>query len=252
MDELERQRAAARERQSYVRHELRAPLAVMYPVISLLAEELAGPLTADQRRYLDILLKAAERLQSRITSATESGWLNCAGVPRLVEPVPLGELVEEHARMRAFRRAGGPPIRLIRAAEGAADAVAWADREELRAVVSALLENACAASPDEGEVTVAVASTDEGDAAALVVSDPGPGMPAEVQAGAVEFGHGAEDIDEHSGLGIGLWVARELATRNGGSLHITSRAGEGMRVEVKLPSAEAAARVGGSHGTAEV
>jgi signal transduction histidine kinase len=38
-------REAARERQSYVRHEMRAPLAVMYPLLSLLLEGAAGELT---------------------------------------------------------------------------------------------------------------------------------------------------------------------------------------------------------------
>jgi signal transduction histidine kinase len=252
MDDLQRERDAARERQSYVRHELRAPLAVMYPVISLLTEELAGPLTADQRRYLDILLKAAERLQTRITSATESGWLNCAGIPRLSEPVSLHGLVEEHVRMRALRRVWGPPIMLIRADEGTADAVAWADREEIRAVLAALLENACAASPEAREVTVAVTSTDGGDAVEMAVSDHGPGMSAEMLSGAADFGHGPEGIDDRPGLGIGLWVARELAARNGGSLHFASRAGEGTRVTLRLPSAEAATRVGGARGSSEV
>ena len=41
---------AARERQSYVRHELRAPLAVMYPALSMLLDGSAGYMTASGAR----------------------------------------------------------------------------------------------------------------------------------------------------------------------------------------------------------
>ena len=138
------------------------------------------------------------------------------------------------------------------AGEGAAGVVAWADREEIGAMLAALLENACAASPDAGDVAVGVASTDGGEMVELAVCDCGQGMSAEVLAGAVEFGHGAEDTDDRSGLGIGLWVARELAARNGGSLHIASRSGEGTRVTVRLPSVEAATAAGGARGLPKV
>ena len=72
-------REAARERQSYVRHELRAPLAVMYPALSMLLDGSAGVLTPKQREYLELLERNAERLERRLAGATESGWLDCAG-----------------------------------------------------------------------------------------------------------------------------------------------------------------------------
>ena len=160
-------------------------------------------------------------------------------------------LVEEHVRLRALRRAGGPPIRLVRAGEGAAEVVAWADREEIRAVLAALLENACAASPDAGEVAVTVAISGSGDAVQFEVSDQGQGISAEMLSGAADFGHGPEGSNDRPGLGIGLWVARELAARNGGSLAVAGRVGEGTRVTVKLPSAEVSARVGAARGATE-
>ena len=58
------EREAARERQSYVRHELRAPLAVMYPALSMLVNGGAGELTPRQREYLGILERSTERLWS--------------------------------------------------------------------------------------------------------------------------------------------------------------------------------------------
>ena len=67
------------ERQSWVRHELRAPIAVMYPLLSLLLDEGAGPLTEAQRDYLAMLERNVKRLNALVGSAAESGWLDCAG-----------------------------------------------------------------------------------------------------------------------------------------------------------------------------
>lgn len=239
MDEAQREREAARERQSYVRHELRAPLAVMYPAISILSEGGAGPLTQEQRRYLDVLMKAAERLQARITSATESGWLDCAEVPRMIEAVSLDGLVEEHLRLRTLRGSAGPCVAL--APNSPREVVAWADRSQLRAILAELVSNACAASPPDGAVQVRVASGEDAGTVSLAVSDGGLGMSPERLAAAASFGRGQVEADAAPGLGIGLWVARELVARNGGSLAIESREREGTTVTVVLPSARGAA-----------
>jgi signal transduction histidine kinase len=55
------------------------------------------------------------------------------------------------------------------------------------------------------------------------------------------FGSGdAGNEGTRTGLGIGLWVCRELVRASGGSLVITSDPGEGTTVTVSLPAAHAA------------
>ena len=77
---------AARERQSHVRHDLRSPLAVMYPLLSLLLGESAGELTPKQREYLETMERNVERLERLLESAMESGWMDCCAAP--AEPTP--------------------------------------------------------------------------------------------------------------------------------------------------------------------
>jgi len=72
------EREAARERQSFVRHELRAPLSVIYPALSMLLDGSAGELTPKQREYLELIERNSERLERLITGAAESGWLEGA------------------------------------------------------------------------------------------------------------------------------------------------------------------------------
>ena len=82
-DALEAAIGAARERQSHVRHELRAPLAVIYPLLSLLLDGGAGELSPKQRGSLETLDRNVARLEGLITAATASGWTDCSVAPAL-------------------------------------------------------------------------------------------------------------------------------------------------------------------------
>ena len=167
----------ARERQSHVRHELRSPLAVMYPALSMLLDGSAGELTPKQREYLEILERNAERLERYITGATESGWLDCAGAA--VEPaaVPLGEVLEEVLAVRRLGGQQGPRIEIGHAP--GPRAIAWADREQVRQIVSNLLANAAQYSDSGGVIRIEVSAAGDSSTVSFAVQDQGRGVPAD-------------------------------------------------------------------------
>ena len=231
------ERAAARERQSYVRHELRAPLAVMYPALSMLLDGSAGALTPKQREYLELLERNAERLERRLAGATESGWLDCAGVDPEAGALPLGEAFEE---ILAARRLGGQqePRILLEYAPGPL-AIAWAGREQVRQIVANLLVNAAQYSGGEGAIRIELAASEDARTVTFTVEDECRGIPADELPHVFDFGFRGVAAREAAlpGLGIGLWVCRELAGRSGGGVTIRSEAGAGTAVCVTLPAA---------------
>ena len=226
------QREAARERQSHVRHELRAPLAVMYPLLSLLLDEATGPLTATQREYLEILERNIARMNCLVASAAESGWLDCAGVPSAAATVALRDVAEEVVS-RLETGAGAPDVVVV-APSG--PVVAWADREDVRCVVHDLVDNAVRYASG-GAVTIEVRRAEDAAAAVVAVHDEGRGMSAEDVAQAFGFGFRGEAARESGapGLGVGLWTCRRLAERNGGAVELRSTQGQGTVVTVTLP-----------------
>jgi signal transduction histidine kinase len=233
------ERAAARERQSYVRHELRAPLAVMYPALSMLLDGSAGELTPKQREYLELLERNAERLERRLAGATESGWLDCSGAAVERAAVPLGEVLDE---VLAVRRLGGQQEPLIQVERASGPrAVAWADREQVRQIVANLLGNAVQYSGSGGAIRVRVGASTDQHTVSLAVEDENRGIPADELAHVFDFGFRGAAAREAAlpGLGIGLWVCRELAGRSGGSIVIRSEVGAGATVTVTLPAAGA-------------
>ena len=234
------ERAAARERQSHARHELRAPLAVMYPALSMLLDGSAGELTPKQREYVELLERNAERLERRLAGANESGWLDCAEAAAEPAAVPRGEVREEILAVRRLGGQQGPPIEAERAP--GPRAVAWADREQVRTIVANLLGNAEQYSGSGGAIRVRLSASADQPTASLAVEDEGRGIPADELAQVFDFGFRGVAAREAAlpGLGIGLWVCRELASRSGGSIAIRSEVGAGTTVTVTLPAADAA------------
>lgn len=230
-------RDAARERQSHVRHELRGPLAVMLPAVSLLIEGSAGPLTDKQREYLEALERSVARLERLLASALDSGWSDCSAAPAMPVATVLTEAAAEAMELRALDpEAGGPPPRLT--CDECAPVVARVDRDDLRQIVAGLLDNACAYTPDGGAVTIIVSAGAITGVVALTVADTGCGIPAHELEDVFTFGYRGAAAAERgiSGLGAGLWVCRELARRNGGDVALTSGEG-GTSVTVTLPAA---------------
>jgi signal transduction histidine kinase len=253
-------REAARERQSHVRHELRAPLSVMYPLVTVLLDGSAGELTAQQREYLQILERNVARLEGMIASAVDSGWLDCAAASVDLSAVSLAEVVEE---LLAVRRMGPAPSPRIDMRLGpGAEAVAWADRGRVRQIVANLLDNAVRFTPLAGSVRVVVAAGSGGgdasndgapagaddavarapadaDSVTVRVVDDGCGMSSAELEHVFEFGFrgAAAQAPGASGLGLGLWVCRELAASLGGSVDLESVAGESTCATLVLPAA---------------
>ena len=227
---------AARERQSHVRHELRAPLAVLYPLLSLLRDGGAGELTPRQEEYLEVLERNVARMETLVSGAVASGWADCSAAPPVAETVVLGDVAEE---LIAFRRMEGLESAAILVDAGPPPTPrAWADRDDVRQILADLVGNAAAYTPADGSVTVRARR--DGGTVVLEVADSGPGIPPEELDRVFEFGFRGELARSMKvpGLGAGLWVCRRLAERNGGSLVLVCEPGAGVVATLTLPAAE--------------
>ena len=218
-------RDAARERQAHVRHELRAPLAVIYPLLSLLRDGGAGQLTPRQEEYLEVLERNVTRMETLVSGP----------VP---EAVVLGDVAEELATLR--RMEGLEGVAILVDAGAPPTPRAWADRDDVRQILADLVSNAAAYAPAGGSVAVRVRREGAG-AVVLEVVDTGPGIPPEELGRVFEFGFRGELARSMKvpGLGAGLWICQCLAERNGGSLTLVTAPGAGVVATLKLPATEA-------------
>lgn len=116
----------------------------------------------------------------------------------------------------------------------------WFDQHRIEQVLSNLISNAIKYSPAGGEIVVGLHPLDDTTGAsheALIwVQDHGIGIdPSELPHIFEQF-HRAGNLDRSiSGLGIGLYLARELVERHGGRIWVESSEGKGSTFYIRLP-----------------
>lgn len=148
---------------------------------------------------------------------------------------PLGEVATTQAIDDVIDRALDqltPAQRAqVRRKTTAAAPVTWPAGVVTRALVN-VLRNALQASPPEHPVEL-TATAERSDRIALIVTDAGPGMSAEVLARAGEPFYTTKP--QGHGTGLGLFVARSSVEQLGGTLTLGSRPGAGTTVTLTLP-----------------
>jgi signal transduction histidine kinase len=214
-------------------HELKTPLTALTLQVASLLRAYAGeraPAPGDAVGKLTRIASTAARLErlvtelldvSRITSgrlALERQHHDLVAIAREV----VGRFAEQAARDRT-------PIELIAPAalEGT-----W-DGQRLDQVLTNLLSNALKYGPGR-PVRVRVAA-DETRRARLSVEDEGIGIaPADQERIFDRFERAIPDRN-YGGLGLGLWIARQIVEAHGGQIRVQSAPGRGSTFEVLLP-----------------
>jgi signal transduction histidine kinase len=114
----------------------------------------------------------------------------------------------------------------------------WAEIDTLRyeQVVLNLLDNAMKYSPQGGTIEVDLSEQPSG-VARLVVRDHGIGVPAQHRAHLFERYYQAHGREHRSGMGLGLYISREIVERHGGRIAADFPIDGGTRVIVEVPTA---------------
>jgi signal transduction histidine kinase len=228
--------AEAHERNFLVRvsHELRTPLTAIRGHVDALREGLADDPEA-REASLGVIRAEADRLARLVGDLVDLAKLDANRFTLEEEEVELRLLLEQAYQSfaeEARRREIDFELRF------GADPVLRTDGDRVLQIVSNLLGNAFAWTPDGGRVTLELEA--ENGAVAVTVADSGPGVGPEEREQIfrpfVTHGNG-------EGTGLGLAISRELAQALGGELTLDSAPGRGSRFELRLPGAQAPGRL---------
>ena len=204
---------------SHVSHELRSPLTAIKQFTSILLGDLAGALNPEQRQYQEIVLKNVRQLQSMIDDLLEVTRLETGKLTVELERVPLANAVMD-AIETLQGTAAAKGVRLVLEPVGRLPG-ASADPTRVRQILIILLDNAVKFTPRDGSVTVAVRLLEEDPDFLLVeVRDTGCGVdPAMVERLFERLYQVPEPAQgSRKGLGLGLFICKELVTRQGGRI----------------------------------
>lgn len=114
--------------------------------------------------------------------------------------------------------------------------IAFVDYNRCLQIVSNLLSNAIKYSPEGGAIEVGLRHSAAAHEALIWVKDEGIGIPESERANIFKRFHRVQDIDPSiSGLGIGLYLVRELVALHSGRIWVESAEGRGSTFYVRLP-----------------
>ena len=227
---LERLEIIRQEFLSNVSHELRTPLTS----IRALAETLENGAIEDHqnnRRFLSIIQKNADRMHRLIDDILELSAIEAGNVkvkPEIIQLHPLVEDVIASLSASAVARKITVDDLVDRKAE------VFADPHRLLQMLTNLVDNAIKFNREGGTVTI----RHESDRADRIrVEDSGEGIPAHHLDRLFERFYRVDRARsrELGGTGLGLAIVKHLARAHGGEVIVESRFGEGSQFTIELP-----------------
>ena len=221
---------------SHVSHELRTPLTCIHQYVTILLDGLAGAVTSEQHEHLQTILRSVNQLGAMVrdlleATRAESGKLRierrCVSVEDLVR-LAIG-------MMQAT--AGGKGVGLEAGVESSIPFV-HGDPDRILEVLINLVDNGVKFTPSGGSITVqACRVAADPDFVCLTVSDTGCGIKPEARALIFERLYQDPDTIDNSrkGLGLGLFIAKEIVALHGGRIWVASEPGSGSTFSFTLP-----------------
>lgn len=227
--------AALRLRDEFISvaaHELRTPLTslVGHAQLVLRQSRRNGHLPLERTgRALQVITDQALRLSRLIDQLLDTSRLNRGALVLERRPTDLSALVE---RVVSEVRAVQDRHTITYQCPASVEAVV--DQSRLEQVVTSLLDHAIRYSPDGGPVTVVLSRPVPG-MVELSVRDHGVGVPPEERGHLFERFHQPYANGPQRGLGLGLYLSREIVELHGGEICAEFPAEGGTRIVVRLP-----------------
>lgn len=205
-----------------ISHQTKTPIANVLLYAQLLEEQ------EDCRAHTAALAEQARKLQSLIDALVKTSRLEAGVLVLHPQPGPLGPMLEEAVSQFA-PRAEEKGLELI---SEPTDADAVFDPKWTAEAVCNLIDNAVKYTPS-GQITVSARAYEL--FARIDVTDTGPGV-AEEELGKLfqRFYRGGAS-SQAEGVGVGLYLVRQIAQGQGGYVKAFSRPGKGTKFSLFLP-----------------
>ena len=221
---------------SRVSHELRSPLNSIYSFSTIIADGLAGSTTPQQNQHLGIILKNVDQLQSMIDDLLQVTQSRSGKILLETQYVSVSEAVV-YALQTLQSAAKAKNISFASGFNQSAPLV-FADAVRLRQILTILIENAIKYTAAGGSIRIKTALWPEDSRFLLFrIEDTGCGISLD-QCERI-FDHlyqvSASDQGGRCGLGLGLYIAKDLVTRQDGQIWVVSEPAQGSSFLFTMP-----------------
>ena len=221
---------------SIASHELRTPVTSIKGYTQLAKTLIRENDLTTSEEYLDIALDQIDRMSRLILELLDVSRIETGRLEIRREPIQwatfVRDVVHRHHTAVSDRRFHVNVPDDSKVVQG--------DRDRLEQVLGNLLENAVKYSPDGSEILVNVENRDE--TVVTSVCDRGIGIPADEIGQVFERFHRGRHVSStnYGGLGLGLYITKQIVERHGGNIWVESREGSGTSFFFSLPLAPVA------------
>ena len=215
-----------------VSHELKTPITSIMGYADTLLE--GGYDEETQTKFLNVIASESRRMARLVTDLLTLSRYDSNKKKTQKETFDLGDLVKQCQEklaieikkkghtVNSFVTADVPPV--------------YADKDDIERVVLNILTNSIKYTPDNGEIKIYVGFVYND--AYIKVFDNGIGIPEDDLSRIFERFYRVDKARtrEMGGTGLGLSIAKEILDKNGGSIDIKSKVGEGTEVVIRIPT----------------
>ena len=218
---------------SAVSHELRTPLTCIRASVDLLQ---ASKLLDADESYCELLQTVADhtaRLEALVSDLLQVARLESGQMELTRQPTNLAVLLRRTA-------AALEPLLTSKAQSLELDLPndlphVWVDRARIEQVAANLLSNAIKFTPHGGHIRLSLRYIPSEQVLAVEVSDDGPGIAPDEQEHIFEKFYTGRRKRTSSGVGLGLYIARQLVELHGGEISVKSTPGQGSTFTFTIP-----------------
>lgn len=216
---------------SIASHELRTPVTSIKGYTQLAKTLIRENDLGTSEEYLDIALDQIDRMSRLILELLDVSRIETGRLEIRREPIEWSSFVKEvvhrhHTAVNDSRFHLNVPDDAM---------IVSGDRDRLEQVLSNLIENAVKYSPDGSEVFVSVNHRDN--EVVTSICDRGIGIPSDELSMVFERFHRGRQVSStnYGGLGLGLYITRQIVERHGGTIWVESKEGAGTTFYFSLP-----------------
>ena len=211
---------------SDISHQTKTPIANIVLYVQLLCEAELPPDCADKVEILSVQAQKLSFLVETLvkTSRLETGIIAIVPKPGNVQDIINTSVLQVQAKAN---------IKNIRIITEPAEQFALFDAKWTAEAIYNILDNAVKYSPDGSTVTVTTISYEL--FCRIDITDEGIGISEDEQSKVFGRFYRSPAVSEREGVGIGLYLAREIITANGGYIKVDSKLGHGTVFSIFLP-----------------
>jgi signal transduction histidine kinase len=221
---------------SHVSHELRTPLTCIHQFVTLILDGLAGKVIPEQREHLETIFRSVNQLRAMITDLLEATRAESGKISVEPQCIVIGDVIRQAVAMlqataqtKHIGIEAGVDIRIP---------FIYADPNRVLQVLTNLLDNALKFTNPDGSVMVKACLKDnDPDFVQVSVTDTGRGISPEAKALIFErlYQDPNSVDDSRKGLGLGLYISKELVRLHGGQIWVESQLSHGSTFVFTLP-----------------